>query len=688
MGFLHPTYLFAALAALVPLLIHLLHRQRVIIIEFPSLAFLRALLRKRTRRFQLRQLLALILRMSFVLLLALALSHPTLRRKVTGGGHIPTAAAIIIDDTSSMMREKDGIDLIEIAKRKAKQILSYFNPSDQVSLFLVSGAGEEISTDYSDLKSLSSAIDGISCKKQYGLMWQAIEGAFQVLSKSDLPNKEIYLISDMQESTWVRRGRLRVDFEADLKDAKVIVIDLGENTPNTCIGEVVLRIPVSGATLSADVPVQRFGSPDERAQLVEVYVKGGLSDRAVFSASSGIEIKHFELPRIEGFLWGEVRTIEDSYRFDDRRYFALSSSPIKIGVVGDSKYISAALDPKGEGRFSVTTLLSGEIGFDRLKEFDGLVLSNVARLSRAQIGAISDFVQANRGLVIFLGSEVDVGFYNRYLLPQFGSVTIEGLVSAGSAGFFTIDKVLWEHPIFRRFSRQASPFAESVFSRFFRINAGNGKVLAWFSDGSAAVVEPRESVIIFSTSADGQWNDLVLTGQFVPVMHETQAYVCSRAATPSSFLIGDEIVFKSKGSIGEIIIDGPTGETRLFPDIAQGGQYSVRLPEEPGIFFIRTDSETLSVVAVNVDTRESDLTKVSQDLVESVFRNADLKILTEVDDIQQSISGLREGKDLRKHMLWIAFGLLIGESLVASTLFSSTTTSETSDEMKTWSKAS
>ncbi len=682
MGFLHPTYLIAALAALVPLVIHLLHRQRVVIIEFPSLEFLRTLLRKRTRRFQLRQILALILRMLLIVFLALALSHPTLKGKGAVKGHVPTAASIVIDDTFSMMRKKDGVELFEIAKSKAKQLLSYFGPSDQVEIFLVSDAGEAIYTDQSDLRSRLAAIDAISCKKRYGSIWKAVDGALRFVSKSDLSNKEIYLISDMQESTWATPGPLGDDKEASLSDAKVMIIDLGESVPNTCIKQVILRIPVSGKTLVADVLIEHLGSEEDRGQLVELFVKGGLHDRAVFSSSSGQEIKHFEIPRLEGFVWGEVATIEDGFPFDDHRYFAFSLSPIRVAVIGESNYIATALDPKGGGRFSVSTLDAAEIGFDRLREFDGLVMSNVVRLSPAQIEAILDFLHANRGLLIFLGSQVDVAFYNRYLLPHFGNIKIEGLVGAGSGGFFSIDQVRWDHPIFAKFSRESSPFVESVFSKFFKIDPADAKVLAWFSDGSPAIIEPQDGVIVFSTSADGLWNDLVLSGQFVPILHETQNYVCSRASTSSSFLIGEEIVFKAKASIAEVIIDGVTGKTRAFPDIDRGGQYRLRLPEEPGIYFIRTESETLSVVAVNVDTRESDLTKVSQDLVRSVFRNANLKILSESDDIEESISALREGRDLMKQMLWIALGLLIAESIVASTIFSSTSTQETSDQIR------
>lgn len=678
MGFLHPAYLLAALAAVVPLVIHLLHRQRVVIVEFPSLEFLRSLLRKRSRRFQLRQLLALILRMLLIVFLALALAHPTLKGKGSVAGHVPTAVAIILDDTFSMMRNKDGIELFEIAKQKAQQLLSYFGSSDELHVFLVSGNGTEIASQPSSPASILSTIDAQVCKKESGTIWNAIQKAAEVLSESDLFNKEIYIISDMQESTWVGvENHLGSDFRAKIKSARVMIIDLGEDTPNTCIRQVILKMPVSGATISADVTIEHFGG-DQGAQVVEVYVRGGLQDRSVFSLSSGSQTKHFQIPALDGFVWGEVRTLEDQFPYDDRRYFAFNSGKIVVGVVGDSKYIATALDPKGGSRFRVVELPPNEITPAKLTEVDGLVLSNISRLSLPQVEALSEFVHANGGLVIFLGSQIDVGFYNRYLLPQFGNMSIEGLVSAGSTGFFSIQQVSWDHPIFSKFSRGESPFVESNFSKFFRLDPGDGKVLAWFSDGSPAIVEPRQGVMVFATSADGDWNDLVLSGQFVPILHETQAYVSSRAGTSSSFLIGEDIVFRTKPSTGEVIIDGVTGQTRMVPDMLQGGMSHLKLSEEPGIYFIRAGSETLSVVALNVDTRESDLTKVSPNLVKAVLEEANLRVVREDDDIPQNISALREGRDLMKHMLWIALGLLIAESVIASTLLSPTSGPEIS----------
>jgi hypothetical protein len=80
MGFLVPAF-FAGLAALaVPVLIHLINRERKVVIQFPSLMFLRKIPYKSVRRQKLRHLLLLALRCLALAILVAAFTRPFLAR--------------------------------------------------------------------------------------------------------------------------------------------------------------------------------------------------------------------------------------------------------------------------------------------------------------------------------------------------------------------------------------------------------------------------------------------------------------------------------------------------------------------------------------------------------------------------------------------------------------------------------
>ncbi|MCK4409905.1 MAG: BatA domain-containing protein, partial [Candidatus Eisenbacteria sp.] len=131
--FLNGAFLFAALAALLPLLIHLISRRRVATVDFSSLRFLKELERKRIRRVRLRQILLLIVRSLIILAAALALARPTLKGPLAGGGsaHARTSVAIVVDDSASMTRAADGGDLLADALAAASEIAGLLDDGDQ-----------------------------------------------------------------------------------------------------------------------------------------------------------------------------------------------------------------------------------------------------------------------------------------------------------------------------------------------------------------------------------------------------------------------------------------------------------------------------------------------------------------------------------------------------------------------------
>src|SRR2546425_9128756 len=76
MAFLNPIFLLGAIAAAVPVLVHLVRRTRAPRVPFPSLMFLRKIEQKTIRRRKLRNLRLLAMRCAALLLLALAFARP------------------------------------------------------------------------------------------------------------------------------------------------------------------------------------------------------------------------------------------------------------------------------------------------------------------------------------------------------------------------------------------------------------------------------------------------------------------------------------------------------------------------------------------------------------------------------------------------------------------------------------
>jgi hypothetical protein len=684
-NFLNPLYLLAALAALVPLIIHLLHRQRARVEAFPSLEFLRKMMRTRTRRFRLKQILLLVIRTLLLLAVAVALARPTITGGRAAKGHLPTTAVVILDDSFSMGRETGDGSLFEVAVAKADEVLRQMDRNDEVYLLTGSAPSKNLSRDWAtrDAERARDMLGRLACTNLATDLVSPLEEALTLLARSTNPNREIYIVSDMQKAGWEGLDRLGGDggsagaageraadgLAGDRQPSgKLLAIDIGEEDANACVADVGFRIPSGSDDIEAEVAFRQFGPADGEGRVAEVYLRGDLLARMVFTPGEGqVAPKTFRLPPSIGFSWGEVALAEDNLGVDDRRYFALASRQRTVGLVGDTYYIARALSPEGGGSFTPVDLEEGALSRESLSRLDVLVMSNVARLAPLEAGAVADFLAGGGSLLVFLGNRVDVGDYNRNMFPRLG-LPAELLGTASGGGYFTIDRVDRSHGVFARFKADTSPFGDARFYTFMKLKPSGGRTLAYFSDGSPALVEMSDRAMAFAASADVSWDDMVLTPQFLPILHEALIYLTSGARLGEGHRVGDEITVRTGERVGEAYLEGPSGSTRLFPEAVGGGMgYRIEPLGEPGIYFLQNDKDTFSVFAVNVDVGESDLAKADVADVASRLKNLDVKRATGADDIGESVSLLRRGRDLARAFLWAGLVLLVLETLLAST---------------------
>src|SRR5438552_18326323 len=79
MGFFNPALLWFALGGAIPVIIHLLHRQKLKRVRWTAMESLLAALKKTRRRMQLENLLHLLLHILIMIILALAIARPLFR---------------------------------------------------------------------------------------------------------------------------------------------------------------------------------------------------------------------------------------------------------------------------------------------------------------------------------------------------------------------------------------------------------------------------------------------------------------------------------------------------------------------------------------------------------------------------------------------------------------------------------
>src|SRR5271168_2584060 len=97
MSFLTPLMLWGALAAAIPVAIHLFFRSRYRTVPWAAMKFLLTAVEQTSRRLKFQELLLLALRMALLILLALAFARP-ISSIVRGGGRGDSVDAVFVFD--------------------------------------------------------------------------------------------------------------------------------------------------------------------------------------------------------------------------------------------------------------------------------------------------------------------------------------------------------------------------------------------------------------------------------------------------------------------------------------------------------------------------------------------------------------------------------------------------------------
>ena len=679
MGFLVPLF-FTALAVLgVPVLIHMIQRQRTEIIEFPSLMFVRKIPFHSLRRQRVRHLLLLLLRCAALALLIAAFARPFFRSAVlvavTGGSR---EVVILVDRSYSMGYGNRW----ERARDAARDVVRDLAPDDQATIIFFDSGAQSGARSTRDRASLLAAIDTAELgagTTRYGPALQLAQGIFE---DSDQPRLEAFLITDFQ--------RIGVDSAANtlLPPGTVLtavsVADEDE-TPNVSVSGASVQRDFFSSRERAAVTVRlanRGNETVERQVALELNGQEFESLPVTVEANSSATLTFAPFTLEDMAMPVSVRAVADALPHDDVFHFTVAPGDIvPVLVVGGAgaadanRYLRTALAPGSSPSFSVTVRSVDQVTTADVAAARVVVLNDVG-LPSGQVGAaVRRFVEAGGGLWVVLGENVRWPADNLDLLPgTFG----EPADRDGRGG--TLVFVDYSHPVFEVFSAPRS--GDLTTPRFFRyrpLNVGpETAVLAKFDDGAAALAEHAVGegrVLIWTSTIDNFWNDFALKVVYPPFVHKVVEYLAAYTS-PTAYLTAGQVLDLAQypGAVdldvvgGNLVVrdpsddrvavgrDGRTG----FIDLTEQGFYEIRDTDA-------ADSASV-VVAVNVDLAESNLERVDpQELVAAATgRAAGDRSVTPQRELEPE--DLERDQTLWWYLLIGALGFLASETVVSNRL--------------------
>jgi len=264
-------------AAVIPVVLHLVMQGRPKAYEFPALRFIRLRLAANQRRFRLKHLLLLALRVLLLVLLGVALARPTLRWLAAGSfgsRESPVAAVIVIDTSPRMGYVAANKTRLAEAQEHALWLLEQFPKDSRVAVL---GSQRVPASFQVDLLAARERIERLSTVVTGRSLLESLAEGARLLQQTDQERQEIYLMTDMTEPGWPEAmdPSVRAALE-NVPDAALHLIDVGV-TPAS--DTALTRVTLSDEVLSAEMPLRievelsHIGEAESRT--VELFVGEG-----------------------------------------------------------------------------------------------------------------------------------------------------------------------------------------------------------------------------------------------------------------------------------------------------------------------------------------------------------------------------------------------------------------------------
>jgi len=716
--FNHPAMLAWLAAAAAPLIIHLLSRRRYRETQWAAMQYLLAAVRKNARRIRIEQWLLLAVRTLLVVLVVLALAEPYFTQaglKLMSGGR--THKVLVLDASYSMAYVNNDKSRFDRARELAKRIVDDSSQGDGFTLLLLASPPRVVvGTPVFERQDFLEELQNVRVLDADADLPGTLAKVEQVLTAAHreyprLAHDEVYFLTDLGRNTWMPdlRGATAVsDFRARSErlaaSATLVVADLGQDGAEN-IAVTGLRPLEPYAALARDTPLEadlhNFGRQQRPRQPVELFVDGRRAGEsrvdlpANGSATTALNYR-FDTP---GDHTVEIRAAGDSLDVDNHRWLALpvvshlrvlciNGKPAGGDFQGATDYLVVALAPNGPT--DERSVIQPEVMTERalletdIDQYDCVFLCNVAQFTAGEARLLDAYVRGGGGLVVFLGDQVRPENYNQQLAAEDDGVQLLAAKLGQPAPLnrdepYLFNALGYQHPIVAPFrGRDRAGLLTTPTYQYIKLQPEEpSKVALAFTTGDAAIVERRVGAgrsIVVATTADASWTGWPMWPSYVPVVQELVAAAVRGRLEERSLKVGQTLSGTIAGG-GELLvtIEPPVGEPQAVRAVADDGasHWTFEGVDRSGMYGVDFVPPLAKheLYAANVDTAESDLTRITlDDLRDDVWPGVDFEAFDGRVAAEEPSSAIVRQYALHHWLLYAALALLLVETGLASWL--------------------
>ena len=706
MGFVTTGLAFAGVLAMVlPIIIHLLFKNRRKTREWAAMRLLLEAIRRHRRRSRIESLLLLTLRCLALLLLGAALAQPIIQNSLLSGIGSGLVVLIIDDGVVSDIRDQEGTPELQRNISQAVKLIDSLPTGTKIALVGTARSGEPIIDQPTINKErVRKTLRSLDPSPTSSKITAAITSARTIIESSSesLPST-IVLIGSSRRGAFVASSST-LDFTPleritwdDIEDIELLTTEpVTEPTSILAIESMSFRKSLSdlssSSTMIADIEVRRLGdvsrATENTIRLTGVATDGtpprGLSIPAGSDRSS---------LKIELFVRAEDAATDGSTIIDaiiDEQVLpdasrlsrvADTSDSIRVAMVDREDFLDAgtvddvnamqwmtrSLDPTQSGSISIDIIDPVSIDERRLESFDAVIVNRPDLLQSSGWGALDQFSKSG-GFMLFTPPQDSIV---HDWIDEFKSTfdsdlesNPEVITSPKPIGLSTIHgKTDILSMIDDELDDLSSPITvsrlidiDSANSRAKTILVGNDDrpfLLVWSSNQERA-----GAIALLTASPSEQWTNLPVKPLMVPLMQELIRRGSSLKSESLSVVSGfdDEIRL---AAARELVSTNGRSIT-----LAEDGRPLSPLVQTGGWRVLNSSGRMISSIAVNPDLEACDPTLVTAERAQRWFENLGPWKVSEFKDIQDRFSDDRNGSALSVILLILVLIIVFVETFL------------------------
>ncbi|MCL4199285.1 MAG: BatA domain-containing protein [Phycisphaerales bacterium] len=628
MNFVHAGLAIAGLAAVaIPIIIHLLFRQRRRPIEWGAMRFLLEAYRHSRHRMRLEQWLLLAVRCLILALLGLALARPLLSDSTLPIGPGSRVVYLIIDNgLASTVTDAAGTTALEHHRRRATAIINTLTASDRVALVSAARPIEALvdppAVDHAAVLSRLGEMAAVHAPTDLDAALNRVRESI-TLRQDDPSPAFVYLLSDFlsgsADLTRPLSARLAIEGRPVTLIASTPAAESVRNVQVTSI-DSMRRVALAGATdLSGQftVRLRRVGeTSDEAVTVVRLSAEPLAAPppatvRWSRGQSEATVDLHLDLRGVEaGEVVVTVSIDRDALAADNARFNILEvREALRVAVLdrrefgrpGDlasypsGSWFRRALDPGTGSQISVMDLDPASIDRAAMRRLQAAILTRPDLVTDEGWGVLGEFLDAG-GLLWIAPSERDQVATWTDLAASRLALDWRWAREAVAAGEGETDVALADdQPTSELLGLLGSELGELIkpvrVARVLPVAEGvePSQVVLRLSDGSPWMVwspgggTRRGSVVYLASAVHLEWTSLPAKPFMVALVHEVVRQGIGHAYQQRSLAPGEALA--AALPFGAVTLRAPGGESitildrdgaaRLDRPIAEAGVYDV-----------------------------------------------------------------------------------------------------------------